>query len=390
METGMKPSFLRKSHANLLAAAFLTLLLTLGAGRTPDAFARGAWIDVDAYRAAATQAGSELPVDQLRQQAEKTLTQPIPKLIDKAHPALSGDKRDYNSLAIYWWPDPANPEGPYIRRDGKVNPEKTDTTRYDAPRLQQMVRQVRALARGYAVTGDERYARRAVAILDTWFVDPATSMHPNLRYAQTIPGRNKGNHSGIIETVPFIDLVDSLQLLEPSKAFTKLEQRAVKRWFMAYVFWLLTSEQGKKEAAAKNNHGDWYDAQVAVYAHYVGLDNLARDVLDQVPEKRLEPQLAADGSLPLELARTRPVNYSIYALRAFLTLARVGQELGVDLYRVRTRNGASLAQACGYILPYVKGEKKLEKPDIAPFCSREFLQALKLAGYRSSTVVHES
>lgn len=369
----------KKYGRRCVAMALLTAFLTLGTGELPTVAARGAWIDVDAYQAAAGQTGTSLPVERITQQAEQALTQPIPKVTDKKYPAPSGDKREYNSLAIYWWPDPDNPAGPYIRRDGQVNPAKTDTTRYDAPRLQQMVRQVRALARGYAVTGDERYARQAVAILDTWFVDPATSMHPNLRYAQTIPGREKGNHSGIIETVPFIDLVDSLQLLEPSKAFLQREQRAVKRWFAAYTYWLLTSEQGKKEAAAKNNHGDWYDAQVVVYAHYLGLDKLAKEVLEAVPEKRLEPQLAADGSLPLELARTRPVNYSMYALRAFLTLARVGDELGVDLYGVTTKNGASLDKACRFILPYAKREKQWKKPDIAPFQPKPFLEALKLA-----------
>lgn len=371
-------------HLTKIKSFALLVFLLLGGcfgfwlGQRP-VISRGAWIDVAAYQAARTDPQTSLPVAALRKQAENALQQPIPKLTDKKVPVPGGDKRDYHSLAIYWWPDPANPEGPYIRKDGRVNPACHDETRYDALRLKRMVKLVRTLARGYAVTGDERYARRAVAILDTWFVDPSTSMHPNLRYAQAIPGRNQGSRTGIIETVPFIDLVDSLQLLAPAKAFPKLEQQAVKRWFASYTLWLLSNDLGKQEAAAKNNHGDWYDAQVAVYAHYIGQDDLARQIVQAVPEKRLEPQLAADGSLPLELARTRPLNYSMYALRAFLTLARVGEEVGVDLYYVKTSKGASLAKACQYIQPYAEGTKTLEKPDLVPANPKPFQQAVKLA-----------
>jgi hypothetical protein len=31
---------------------------------------------------------------------------------------------DFFSEGPYWWPDPDNPGGPYIRRDGEVNPDR--------------------------------------------------------------------------------------------------------------------------------------------------------------------------------------------------------------------------------------------------------------------------
>ena len=34
--------------------------------------------------------------------------------------------QDYYSEGDYWWPDPANPGGAYIRRDGRSNPDKFD------------------------------------------------------------------------------------------------------------------------------------------------------------------------------------------------------------------------------------------------------------------------
>ena len=38
-------------------------------------------------------------------------------------PRSVGGKHDYFSKGDYWWPDPKNPSGPYIRRDGMSNPE---------------------------------------------------------------------------------------------------------------------------------------------------------------------------------------------------------------------------------------------------------------------------
>lgn len=351
----------------------LSVLISFSAAGSPAVFANGAWIDTAEYTTSSEDRAA------LVRGAEKAMAKPIPRLTDKKQAAPSGDKRDYVSLAIYWWPDPEHPDGAYVRHDGKINPEKEDTSRYDAPRLQQMTKLVRALARGWAVSGDVRYAKRAAEILRVWFVDPRTRMNPNLRYAQTIPGRERGNHNGIIDTVSLIDVVDSLYLLEPSGAFPAAERKAVKAWFSAYLDWLRTSDLGRQEAAAKNNHGVWYDAQTAVYAHYVGRDDLARQIVAAVPERRMEKQLAADGTLPLELARTRPMNYSMYVLRAYLTLARVGDALGIDLYDARTKNGADLTMACEAILPYVSGEKTYEKPDITPFHVKQFFAAIHLA-----------
>ena len=38
---------------------------------------------------------------------------------------------------------------------------------------------------------------------------------------------------------------------------------ALREWMGRYLDWLLTSELGKKESAAKNNHATWFDVQAA-------------------------------------------------------------------------------------------------------------------------------
>ena len=34
-----------------------------------------------------------------------------------------GGLHDFYSEGDYWWPDPENPDGPYIRKDGQTNPD---------------------------------------------------------------------------------------------------------------------------------------------------------------------------------------------------------------------------------------------------------------------------
>jgi hypothetical protein len=36
-----------------------------------------------------------------------------------------GGIHDFYSEGDYWWPDPAYPEGPYMRKDGKTNPDES-------------------------------------------------------------------------------------------------------------------------------------------------------------------------------------------------------------------------------------------------------------------------
>ena len=105
----------------------LSVLVSFSAAGSPAVFAKGAWIDTAEYTAESEDS------DALVRGAEKAMAKPIPKLTDKTQAAPTGDKRDYISLAIYWWPDPDNPDGPYVRHDGKINPEKSDASRYDAP-----------------------------------------------------------------------------------------------------------------------------------------------------------------------------------------------------------------------------------------------------------------
>lgn len=332
------------------------------------------------------------PAANMISQARKVLQQPMPNITEKSELPPSGDSHDYVSLGIYYWPDPAKADGlPYINRDGYVNPEKDDLTRYDAKRLDKMTYAVNTLALAYYLTNEEAFAAKAATILDTWFINPATRMNPNLNFGQIHPGnRVIGSYSGIIETVPLINLTDSIYILENSSHFTAEQQASVKRWFNEYLDWLLYSELGKKECATGNNHSVWYDAQTAVYAHFVGRDDLARQILSEVPEKRIALQIEPDGKTPRELARTRSKHYTLFILMAFTDLGRLGDILGINLFDYYTADGRSIRTAWDWFTPYALEEQPWPYKEISPFSPAELLHYLQLANLHYQNPQYEA
>ena len=133
-------------------------------------------------------------------------------------PRSAGGIHDYYSEATYWWPDPANPTAPYIRKDGLNNPDNFD---FHRQAISQLSWAVGTLTSAYLLTGKAIYAETAVKHLKAWFVNFETSMNPNFLYAQAIKGVNTGRGIGIIDGIPFIEVTKSVQILENSLYLSK-------------------------------------------------------------------------------------------------------------------------------------------------------------------------
>ena len=283
------------------------------------------------------------------------------RVTDKPHAPPGGTLHDFASQGPYWWPDPGIPGGlPYIRRDGQINPEARGGPMDDALRVKTLSRALRTLADGASDCSESALGlrlSRTAELVRTFFLDHASRMNPSLNFAQAIPGRCTGRGIGIIDTVPFVDMLDALAALEAASGAPALpteDAEGLRGWFARYLDWLLESPFGRTERGERNNHGTWCDAQLCSYALFTGRRELAAEVLREVAERRLDVQLAPDGSQPLELARTRPFDYSVFNLCALCRLASFGDDLGIDLRAHRTPGGASLGDAVAYMRRYAE------------------------------------
>ncbi len=339
---------------------------TLEADDSPQVFLMDAELLVQTRQRVAAGAGELADaVTRLRDEAQKALRSGPFSVTDKKFLPPSGDKHDYMSLGPYWWPDPSKPDGlPYIRRDGEVNPEGNA---HDRKLMGQMTSSVETLAFAYFLTGYEPYADHAARLVRVWFLDEATRMNPHLEYGQAIPGRTEGRGIGIIDTAQLVRLTDAVGLLGRSSAWSESDQQRLQSWFRQYLTWLLNSKHGGDEARAKNNHGTWYDVQVAAFALFVGDERVAREVLQKAPQRRIATQIEPDGRQPLELSRTRSFDYSAMNLRGMFELAALGQHVGVDLWNFETGDGRSIRQALEWLIPYATGEKEWTHAQIGRF-----------------------
>ncbi len=316
--------------------------------------------------------------DELLRDADAAMKLPPFTVMAKHRTPPSGDKHDYMSLAPYWWPDSTKPNGvPFIRRDGEVNPESRLDT--DSPRFLRFADAVEALTLAYYMSDEAKYAARAELLLRTWFLDSATRMNANLRFAQAIPGVTEGRGIGIIDTRNLATIIDDVLLLHGAPGWTAADETGIRNWMRAYLDWLQTSPQGKEEAIQRNNHGTWYDAQLASIALFVGDTALARRTIANAGPTRIATQIEADGRQPEELARTRPIHYSLFNIEPFARLAELGRHVGVDLWRYKAPNGASLLQAVRFVSPYFDTTVVWSGKEVTPAHPEEFLRTVRQA-----------
>ncbi len=353
------------------------------AGPGPDYFAvaPGALAEVKS-RLAAHDEALQSAFKALVRSAEKARENTPPSVMNKDKTPPSGDKHDYMSIAPYFWPDPKKPDGlPYIRHDGKVNPESREEA-FDHGRIGLMAKNVETLALAYYFTGNEAYAAHAAKFLRVWFLDPATRMNPNMNFAQAVQGENTGRGTGILEGRNISVAADAAQLLVNSPAWTKKDQAEFKVWLETYFDWLLTSKPGRQETGAHNNHGTWYDVQAMELALVLGKAEIAKQIAEAAKLKRVAAQIAPDGRQPLELTRTAALGYSHFNLEALFTLATMAEHVGVDLWHFRLANGRyALAAALDFLLPYVADPSKQWPYDqIKKFDRADFAPQLRRAG----------
>jgi hypothetical protein len=323
-------------------------------------------------------------VDQLRKGADAALARGPYSVVDKTNLPPSGDIHDYWHPAPYWWPNPKSADGlPYIRRDGIRVPGtrlyEPESEKFDRTRLQRLFDDTTILALAWRVTGEQAYAEHAAKLIRTWFIRPETRMNPNLRYAQVRSGHqnNEGAHTGIIEMKDFYYFLDGVRLVERAGSFDASDRQALTEWLREYVKWLFSSQQGKEERRANNNHGTCFDLQVAAIAEYLGDIKLLLSTLRTSHERLLE-QFDSDGRQPHEMKRTITAHYCSFNLQSWANLADLAERCGIDFWNIAALDGRGLRRAFEWMSPYIAGKPWTES-QVEPFDTDRFIPLYFLA-----------
>ena len=266
----------------------------------------------------------------------------------------AGGLHDFFSEADYFWPDPANPDGPYVNRDGQSNPANFNEHR---KLMIALSIQVPALTAAWLLTGDKRYGRHADAHLRAWFVSPQTRMNPNLEYAQAVHGVSTGRSYGIIDTLHLVEVARAASLLERG-AISRSDAQTVRNWFAAYLEWLCSSARGKAERDTQNNHAVCWALQAAEFSRLVKDEKARQDVYRRYRDSLLPNQMAPDGSFPKELTRTKPYSYSIFNFDVMAGLCQSLKGLEPDPTQFRLPDGRGLEKAAGFLYPYLKDKRE--------------------------------
>ena len=297
-------------------------------------------------------------------------------------PRSEGGKHDFYSEGPYWWPDPKNPNGPFIRKDGLRFPGRFQNHDEDLRNFSWIVG---THTSAWILTGKEIYVKAAMDHLKAWFIDSTTMMNPNMLYAQAIRGVNTGRGVGIIDAGQLMDVAQSVLILEKSPNVAAKDIEQIKDWFKQFIAWLTTHPYGIDEMNAKNNHGSWWHAQVASYARLVKNDKVLQMGLNHYKEILLPNQMASDGSYPEELARTKPYSYSLFNLDATASLLWILTDNSKDIWNYNLSDGRGISRGLDYMLPYLRdkskwnGSKDVDHWDQQPE-ARQFMLFAALAG----------
>jgi hypothetical protein len=271
---------------------------------------------------------------------------------------------DFFSEGPYWWPDPKNPGGPYIRRDGERYPGRFTANDEDMGSMSQAVF---SLGMAAYFLQEPRYADRAAELVTAWFLDEKTRMTPHLEFGQAIRGINTGRGTGIIDTVQLIWAVQGMLFMENSGYWKGATLESTKAWFGKYLEWLTESKKGLDEKKSGNNHSTWWTSQVAAYSIFAGDTSRLRMTWQNYRDFLVPNQIQPDGSCPREEARTKSLGYSAMNLNGFTLLCRMAEVQGEDLWRFTTAQGISLTRAIDYLKPFIADPSSWKKQQISPY-----------------------
>lgn len=256
--------------------------------------------------------------------ANNQLNTPIKSVTYGGTTPPSGDNHDYYSGA----------------------PGCTPTTcRADYTAAMAVSKAVRELGLAYALTNDNRYADKAIQLINGWCIDSGTKMTPRWSYT----GQNGQIWIELYITMPA--MFYGANLIWNYSGWNSSDRTAFKNW----VATLLSNLGHGLDACNKTqNYDSW--KMVFVMSAAIITDNQSEFdwAVDKFKNFIIDCQQDSNGSFYRE--RTRSEGgwaYSMYALKAWISAAEIARHKGIDLYGYSTPSGKGLELGLDFHAPYV-------------------------------------
>jgi hypothetical protein len=225
-----------------------------------------------------------------------------------------------------------------------------DSERFDSTRLQRLFRDTTSLALASCVRSEDRYAEHAAGLVRKWFVDSDTKMNPHVHFAQGKAGHGgcEVNDLGVIEFEDFYYFLDAVRLIVRSGALPRTDVAAFRSWLRSRLAWLETSPQGIRQSCEASSHGTMYDLQVAAIAAFLGKTAPLSSSFRRARE-RMQLQFDRSGAQPQRM-RTMTRHHCCFNLQGWVSLARLAEFCGDDLWSYATSDGRSICMALEWLI----------------------------------------
>src|SRR6185312_4214303 len=137
---------------------------------------------------------------------------------------------------------------------------------------------------------------------------------------------------------------------------------AIQDWFAQYLEWMRTSKNGQDERDAKNNHGTCLVLHAAEFSRFTNNHEVRAWCRDRFRTVLVPHQIAPDGSLPLELARTKPYSYSLFDMDVLSDLCQSLSTANENLWQFTTADGRGIKKLMSFMFPFIQDKSKWPYP----------------------------
>lgn len=141
----------------------------------------------------------------------------------------------------------------YVGRDGQVNPDVRTLNGPEA--INSASQSILYNAIASVVKQSSTYSKTAVSFIDTFFLNDATRMNPNMNFGQMVRGPGKsgqeGTFTGVLDLRGIVKIINGILVLKASNSsdWTSARDSAMASWMAQYAEWLQKSDPGMESAS---------------------------------------------------------------------------------------------------------------------------------------------